>query len=163
MGAAHRLAFVALRVSLRGKAKTAGAWLIPAESLADARTARDTAKKQLALGTDPAAARKERKRQAAFAEDRFKAIAAEWVAKLKREGRAQATITKKEWLISLADPILGHKRAVETKPMDVLSVLRVVELRGCCETARRLRSTIGDVFRYAIATGRAEVDPTSGL
>jgi hypothetical protein len=47
--------------------------------------------------------------------------------------------------------------------MDVLAALREIERRGCYETARRLRSAIGGVFRFAIATGRAEMDPTSGL
>lgn len=152
-----------LAYRFQGKQKLMALGPYPLVSLAEARAARDTAKKQLMAGEDPCAAKKDRQREAELANDKFKTIAAEWLAKLEREGRAPATIIKKNWLLSLAGPSLGRRRASEIKPTDVLSVLRDVEARGCYETARRLRSTIGCVFRYAIATGRAEVDPTSGL
>ena len=87
----------------------------------------------------------------------------EVIAKLTREGRAEATLIKKNWLLDFAYPSLGEKRVSEIKPIDCLKVLQDVEIRGCYETAKRLRATIGAVCRYAIATARAETDPTSAL
>ena len=58
---------------------------------------------------------------------------------------------------------LGNRSITEIRPTDVLTVLRGVEQRGRHETARRLRSTISSVFRYAVATARAENDPTIAL
>src|SRR6202041_1040838 len=93
----------------------------------------------------------------------FRSIADEYVTKLKREGRADATIAKTEWLLAFADADLGSTPIRSVDPLAVLKVLRAVEIRGRHESARRLRSTIGSVFRYAIATTRADADPTSAL
>src|SRR5450756_197955 len=73
------------------------------------------------------------------------------------------TLTKKRWLLDFAYPAIGERPVAEITAPEVLSVLRKVEARGRYETARRLRSTCGMVFRYAIATGRAERDPTVDL
>ena len=70
---------------------------------------------------------------------------------------------KLEWLLSLARPAIGALPIAEITAPEVLGVLRAVEARGRHETARRLRATIGQVFRHAVATGRAEADPTSAL
>lgn len=93
----------------------------------------------------------------------FGGIADEYVDKLKREGRADTTIAKVEWLLGFARPALGSRPVADISAADVLTVLRRVEARGRLETARRLRSTIGSVIRYAIATARAENDPTFAL
>jgi integrase len=93
----------------------------------------------------------------------FGAISQELQAKKKREGRAEATLAKFEWLISLAASDLGHRPIAEIAAPEVLATLRRVESRGRLETARRMRATIGEVFRYAVATGRAEGDPTGAL
>jgi integrase len=95
--------------------------------------------------------------------DSFHAVAEEYVAKLKREGRAEATIAKIEWLLSFAYPTLGTRSVMDIDAPSILRVLREVEVRGRYETARRLRSTIGSVFRYAVATARAQGDPTFAL
>ena len=76
---------------------------------------------------------------------------------------ADATISKSEWLLAFADEAFGARLISEISAADVLAVLRKVEARGRLESARRLRSAIGQVFRYAIATGRAENDPTGAL
>ena len=76
------------------------------------------------------------------------------------EGR---TMGKVEWLLSLACPAIGPRPIAEITAPEVLAVLRGVEARGRHETARRLRATIGEVFRFAVATGRAETDPTGAL
>jgi integrase len=93
----------------------------------------------------------------------FRAVAEEVIAKLEREGRAQATLTKKRWLLDFAYPAFGNRPVAEITARDLLVLLRKIEGRGLYETARRLRSTCGMVFRYAIAIGRAERDPSTDL
>jgi integrase len=82
---------------------------------------------------------------------------------MTREGRAEATLKKTKWLFDFARPLIGERPVAEISAAEVLAVLRKVEVRGRHETARRLRSTIGSVFRYAIATARADNDPTFAL
>lgn len=66
-------------------------------------------------------------------------------------------------MLSLAKPTLGARPIGEITAPEVLAALRVVEARGRHETARKMRGAIGEVFRYAVATGRAESDPTASL
>jgi integrase len=85
------------------------------------------------------------------------------LAKKIREGLAPATVQKVQWLVDFARRALGARPIAAITAQEILSVLRAVEARGRHETARRLRSTIGECFRYAVASGRAETDPTSAL
>lgn len=144
-----------------GKQKLLALGAYPIISLADARQARDEAKRLLASGVDPAQEKKEKK--ARVASDNFRSIAEEYIGKLEKEGRAETTLAKINWLLSFAYPIIGDRPIREIDAPAILKVLRTVEARGRYESARRLRSTIGAVFRYAVATVRAETDPTSVL
>jgi hypothetical protein len=136
----------------------------PATSLKQARDARQDAKRFLANGVDPAAAKKQAKLEKAnSAANTFNALAAELLEKKRREERAEMTLAKTEWLLSLALPAIGHRPIKDINAADILSVLRAVESRGKHESAKRLRATIGQVFRYAVATGRADMDPTGAL
>jgi integrase len=146
-----------------GKQKLLAFGRYPIFSLAEVRKLRDEARKQIALGFDPSVKREKEDSAKVPPSDTFRAIAQEFIAKLTREGRAEATLVKKNWLLDFAYPSLGEKRVSEIKPIDCLKVLQDVEIRGCYETAKRLRATIGAVCRYAIATARAETDPTSAL
>ena len=146
-----------------GKQKLLALGRYPATTLLQARMGRDTAKSQIDDGTDPSQAKKLARLEAEFPGDSFEIVAQEYLAKLRREGRAEATMTKAEWLLDFARPALGHLSVSAVRPIEVLAVLRTVEKRGRYDTARRLRSTIGAVFRYAVATARAEVDPTGPL
>jgi hypothetical protein len=119
----------------------------PSVSLADARQARDEARRALLAGSDPSAEKKQKKALAERAKDTFRTIAEEYVAKLRREGRAEATIVKVEWLLSLANPLIGDRSIRELAAPAILKALQEVESRGRYESARRLRSTIGGVFR----------------
>ena len=74
-----------------------------------------------------------------------------------------ATIAKTEWLLGFAYSAFGDTPIKAVDAPTILDVLRSVEVRGRYESARRLRSTIGSVFRYAIATARADMDPTFAL
>ncbi|MGE0503764.1 MAG: tyrosine-type recombinase/integrase [Rhizobiaceae bacterium] len=131
----------------------------PLISLAAAREARDAAKRQLLAGIDPS----EMKRQSRAEKDTFDRLSADYVQKLKREGRADATIAKVEWLFSLASPKLGQKPVREIVARDVLELLQTIEAKSHFETAQRVRSTIGSAFRFAIASERADRDPTYAL
>jgi integrase len=147
-----------------GKRRTLAFGVYPTVSLAEAREKRDAAKKQLAAGIDPAAQRKLDKIAAAEShKNTFRLVADEWLEKLSREGKAPATLDKTKWLIGLACDVIGDRPVAEVGAPELLHVLRRVEARGRYETARRLRSTCGQVFRYAIATGRAERDPSADL
>ncbi|WP_217578610.1 integrase arm-type DNA-binding domain-containing protein [Mesorhizobium sp. GbtcB19] len=144
-----------------GKQKLLSLGSYPVISLADARQARDEAKRLLMAGADPAQQRKFQK--ASSPKDTFRSIADEYVDKLKKEGRADRTISKVKWLLDFAYPTIGDKCIREIDTATILIALRRVEVRGRYESARRLRSTIGTVFRFAIATARAEADPTIAL
>lgn len=136
----------------------------PAVGLAEARKRRDEAKAQLSSGIDPARHKQRQKASKAISEaNTFALIAAELLAKKKREGKASATIGKREWLYSLANDAIGALPVADIIAPDVLAVLQNVEKKGHLETARRMRSAIGEVFRFAIATGRAANDPTFAL
>lgn len=111
-----------------------------------------------------ARAREKRKEaRAAETEHTFAKIAAELIAKLKREEKAETTLVKKQWLLDMALADFGDESISKITPPAILATLRKVEAKGNYETAKRLRSTIGQVFRFAIATGRAESDPTYAL
>lgn len=146
-----------------GKQKLLALGVYPATSLADARQGRNDAKQILVSGVDPSQAKKQAKANQNALGATFRGIAEDYVSKLKQEGRADRTIAKIEWLLSFAYPMIGNHPIREIGAPDILRVLREVEVRGRHESARRLRSTIGSVFRYAVATARTEADPTLAL
>lgn len=80
-----------------------------------------------------------------------------------REARSPVTIGKLRWLLGFAYPDIGDRPIADISPLELLSVLRGVEARGRHESARRMRSVCGRVFRYAIATGRASHDLSADL
>jgi len=143
-----------------GKQKLLALGIYPTVTLADARARREAAKKLLADGFDPSLHRKLEK-QASFIT--FKLVAEELLDKMKREGRANATLVKTRWLLEFAFTAIGERPVAKVTAPELLDVLRKIEARGTYETARRLRSTCGMVFRYAIVTGRAERDPSIDL
>ncbi|WP_020173739.1 tyrosine-type recombinase/integrase [Methyloferula stellata] len=136
----------------------------PGISLKDAREARNEAKRLLASGQDPSFARRVAKAKRAIAcANTFDAVAAELLEKKRREGKSERTIGKAQWLLGLASGAIGPRPISEITAPEILGVLRIVENRGKLESAKRLRETIGQVFRYAVATARAENDPTAAL
>ena len=153
-----------LKYRISGKEKLLSLGIYPDVGLSQARSARDAARAVLANGGDPGQAKQERKLQE---QERlgqtFELYAKAYVAKATKEGRAKATLVKMDWLLGMAIVALGTKPMTAiTAPM-ILACLRKVEAKGHHETARKLRSTIGAVFRLAIANGAAETDPTYAL
>lgn len=146
------------------KRATSALGVYPTVSLAEARAKRLETKKLIAEGINPAAKRRIDKITGPLANvNSFRAVAEEWLDKAGREGRAEVTMGKLKWLLEFAHPIIGDRKIGEIKAPELLAVLRAVEKRGHYETARRLRSTCGQVFRYAIATGRADRDISADL
>ena len=147
-----------------GKERLLSIGSYPAISLLDARNARDKARGHVARGNDPSQLKREK---ALAARDgvgqKFEKIAEIYLAKIEKEGRASATMVKNRWYMNMAIADFGDEPIAEISSPTVLRCLRKPESRGHYETARRLRSTIGSVFRYAIAIGLAENDPTFAL
>jgi integrase len=136
----------------------------PTVSLKEARARRDEAKRELNAGLDPS----QQKQLARIAKaneqaNTFAVVANEFVAKKRDEGKAEATVSKAEWLVRIASQSLGLRPIAEITAPEILKVLQGVEARERRESAKRLRATIGAIFRYAMATGRATVDPTLAL
>lgn len=136
----------------------------PEVSLKEARRRRDEARERLADGFDPAEQKRVQLEAAALrAAATFGSIGDEYLAKAAREGREAVTIAKSRWLMSLMSKELGQRPIADIKPIELLSALKKVEGKGHLETARRMRSLAGRIFRYAIATARADNDPSSHL
>jgi len=136
----------------------------PEVSLKEARALRDEARGKVAAGIDPSAVRRKAKLEAAMAaSDTFRAIADEFIAKMEREGKSEATIKKANWFRDLLDRDIGHRPISEITPQELLHSIRRAEKRGHHETALRLRSFAGRVFRYAMATVRTDRNPSEVL
>lgn len=147
-----------------GKQQTMALGVFPDVSLADARAKRDSVRKILADGKNPVAAAREEDLLAKLAERiTFYVVAEEWFSKCKREGRAEITLQKQRWLLAFAYPKLGPRPINRISAHEVYEVLRGIEGKGHYETARRLRGTCSQVFRYAVATARAERDVCADL
>lgn len=129
----------------------------PEVPLADARDKALTARRLLIDGKHPTAVKQAERAQQA---NTFEAMAEEWLGK---QTLAEVTRAKAQWLFGLVMPDLGAQPIAAIKAPDVLKALRKIEVKGHHETAHRAKQRIGQVFRYAVATGRAEHDPTSVL
>ncbi|MBN9426147.1 MAG: integrase arm-type DNA-binding domain-containing protein [Burkholderiales bacterium] len=147
-----------------GKRKTMALGVYPEVGLAKARSELARARELLAAGQDPMGARRvEKRRIAVSAANSFEAVAREWhKSRLPRWAKvtAEKALTQME-----ADlfPQIGLRPVAEVTPPELLAMLRKVEARGAAYTAGRLREICGQVFRYAIATGRATYNPAADL
>lgn len=146
-----------------GKDKRIALGRYPEVGLAEARQKRDELRQKLRDGIDPLVERKRAKLLAQYkAANTFGDVAKEYIEKMIAEGRADTTTAKAGWLLEQLRPLAGLAIA-DLKPIDVLAALKRIEAKGKHETARRCRSFAGRVFRYAVATGRGESDPTALL
>src|SRR5690606_34021425 len=153
-----------MKFRIAGKEKLLSFGSYPEVSLKEARNKRDRARLDLRDGIDPAKDKREKKRLAKLgAANSFRAIGEEYLLKVEKDGLAPVTITKKHWLFGKLSPSLGAMPIKDIGPHDLLSVLRDIEAAGAIVTAHRARSFAGQIFRYAIATGRADSDPTFAL
>ena len=147
-----------------GKEKRLALGVYPDVSLADAREKRDQARKRLANGIDPGAAKQAEKRTArAETQDSFEALAREWFAKYSPSWAASHSNKIIRRMERDIFPWIGKQPIAQISAQDLLAVLRRIESRGAIETAHRAHQNCGQVFRYAVATGRAERDPSGDL
>jgi len=149
----------------QGKFKTLALGTYPDVSLARVREKHAEARKQLADGIDPSAARKHRKlADMAASANSFEFVAREWhamkLAKKWTQSTADKTMTQLEAYVF---PELGHLPIASVKASQILAALRKVEERGIAYTAVRLREVCGQIFRYGVATGRTEDNPAAHL
>jgi len=145
-----------------GTRKTLALGVYPDVSLRDARERLDVARKQLAAGIDPGAAKKAVKLAQAGA-DTFESVAREWHAKFSPAWVASHSDRILKRLETDVFPWIGKRAINEIKAPELLSCVRRVESRGALETAHRVLQNCGQVFRYAVATGRAERDSAADL
>jgi integrase len=141
-----------------GKQKQIALGAYPQVTLAEARDRREAARKLLAGGKDPSVERRLEKIAKAAGGNSFREVAEEFLGKQRREGRSEATLNKNRWLLEPAFAAFGDRAIGEVTAPELLHALRKFELRGRYESARRLRTVAGMIFRYAIATGRASRD-----
>lgn len=153
-----------LRYRFAGKGKLLALGVYPEISLAEARSRRDDARKLLSNDVDPSQHRKIIKAtKVEAAANSLRAVGQEWFAKQKLKW-SDVHIAK-VWSVLDKDlfPWLGDRPIADIKPPELLAVLRRIESRGAIETAHRAKQIAGRVFRYAVATGRAERDPSHDL
>lgn len=147
-----------------GKEKRLSLGVYPDVSLKEAREKHQVARKLLANGIDPSAHRKAQKTAGALRSgNTFEAVALEWFAK---QDRTWVRSHSDKVLLRLRNdvfPWLGVRPVDEIAAPELLSVLERIERRGAIETAHRVLQNLGQIFRYAIATGRALRNPASDL
>lgn len=133
-------------------------------SLADARKKRDEARSMLANGINPSDARRADKLSLLFStENTFEAVAREWhTSKLTTwsEGYTKEVI---HYLEKEIFSFLGKRPIDQITPLELLAVLQKIEKRGALEQASKIRRRCGEVFRYAVVTGRAMYNPAPDL
>jgi integrase len=147
-----------LRYKVRGRESMLGLGSYPATSLKAARAKRTELRADLESGKNPSA---ERRAERASSANTFETIAREWLAK---QSFAPATLEKARWTFEdLLFPFIGSRPIAALTAPELLEVFRRIERRGKHETAHRTKQRVGQVVRYAIATGRAVRDPTGDL
>jgi len=153
-----------LKYRFLSKEKVLALGVYPTVTLKQARKASELAKEQLEQGIDPSQARKAKKAELTEAQSNN-------LENLTREWHLQQT---KKWSQSYSEkvlrsverdlfPYLGTLPLDQISPPQLLAVLRRVESRGATESAHRLKQTVGQMFRFAVATGRAQRDITPDL
>ena len=153
-----------LKYFFAGREKLLALGVYPEISLSVARERRLQARKTLAAGGDPGEAKKQSKRQVALnVENSFEMVGREWFEKRKKEWAPNTVKTILNRLENDIFPKLGKRPVAEITAPEVLSMLRIIEGRGALDMAKRAMQTSGQVFMYAIATGRAVRNPVPDL
>ncbi|MFC4821924.1 tyrosine-type recombinase/integrase [Dokdonella ginsengisoli] len=143
-----------------GRRKTISLGVYPETALIDARTKRAEVKHQLANGVDPSVKRRIERH---VGEDTFEAVAREWFMRFS-PGWAKSHSDKIIRRLELnLFPWLGKRPAGQIEPLEILVCLRRIEGRGALDTAHRALQNVGQVLRYAVATGRAPRDISADL
>lgn len=153
-----------MKYRFAGKEKMLSIGVYPQVTLAEARNQRDDAKKLLAQNKDPSEQKQLARLEKHLAsESTFEAVAREWhTSKADRW-----SLLYRDEIIDTFEkdifPYIGKRPIAEIKPLELLETLRKMEKRGALEKMRKVRQRCGEVFRYAIITGRAEYNPAPDL
>lgn len=149
-----------LKYRVEGREKLLALGAYPEVGLKAARERREAARRQLAAGMDPGVERKVQKLARA---NTFEAVASEWLEK-HRSKFTDTTFSKARWMLEdLLFPYIGARPIDSIEATDLLVPLRKIEARGRMETAHRTKWRAGEIFEYAIATGRAKRNPAADL
>lgn len=155
------------RYRFGGKEKTLALGIYPVVTLKDARERTQEAKKLLANGADPMTVKKDAKASiveaALKSEETIEAISREWFEKFSAQWVDSHGSKILRRLERDLFPWIGKDEIKSVTPAALLTVLRKVEARGALETAHRLHQNCGQIWRYAVATGRSERDITGDL
>lgn len=153
-----------LKYRIDGREKRIGLGKYPEVGLKEARERREDARKLLANGVDPSVQRQAQKASAQLqAANKFEVVAREWFLRYSPNWAASHSKTVLRRLEKDIFPWMGDRPIAEITAPELLAVIRNVEGRGALETAHRELNICGQVFRYAVATGRAERDPAGDL
>lgn len=153
-----------LKYRYGGKEKVLALGVYPDVTLADARHAATEAKIQLRKGEDPGHTRKLKKRATRLsAENSFEVIALEWWNHQKGRWTSHHAERVLQSLKQDAFPYLGYRPITEIQPPDILEVIRKIESRDALDVASRILQRCAAIFRYAVQTGRSQVNPASEL
>ena len=153
-----------MKYRFNGKHKTLSLGVFPEVSLKEARNKRDDARKLLDDNTDPSADKKRQKHEAfAATENNCECIGREWFS-IKLSDKSDSHKSRSlRMLEKELFPVIGQRPVSEITAPELLTLLRKIEERGVVDTAHRAKQTAGQVFKYAIATGRAERNPSNDL
>lgn len=147
-----------------GKEKLLALGVYPEITLSEARKRRDEARKSLALDKDPLLLKQQKTQQMKGQnENTFEVIANEWLERKRGAWTARHLFYVRRRLESDIWPSLGRKPISQIKAPELLTVIRAIELRGALDIAHRALQTCGQIFRYAIATGKTDSDITRDL
>lgn len=157
-----------LKYRINGKESRLAIGAYPAVSLVDARLARDQAKAQRRDGVDPVAARKAKRAELAVAPKvegaTFRAVALEWYGNQVAGWSDTHAERCKRQLERDLFPLLGDRPMASIQPMELLDAVKLVEKRGAIETAYRVLTVAGQVWKYWLPTaGPAQRNITEGL
>ncbi len=152
------------RYRFGGKEKVMAFGVYPEVSLKEARERRDAARRLLRDDLDPMEERKKRRfALEATHSHSFEAVAWEWFEKEKDNWALSHVKKQQSLLANNLIPYLGKTAISDISSPALLECLRIIEARGALETTRRTKQIAGQIFRYGIATGRTERDPSHGL
>ncbi len=147
-----------------GKEKLLALGAYPDVSLADARDRHEQARKSVAAGRDPGEAKKIAKQLTITRhENNFEAVAREWHTKRSHTWTQKYASSALRRLEADIFPKLGNRPIAEIAPPEMLTALRAIESRGAHDLAHRVQQVCGQIFTYAIVTGRAERNPVNDL
>lgn len=153
-----------LKYRFAGKEKRVSLGVYPDVSLRDARDRRDQARKLLANGVDPSENRRATKSASIDrAANSLEVVTREWFAKFSSHWAKSHSDRMLRLFERDVFPWIGGRPISDVTSQELLAVIRRIETRGALETAHRARARCGQVFRYAVATGRCLRDPASDL